>query len=240
MSLGCLHLLPLNLWLLLGRIVYVILLAKLLSRRVDDPRLVSFHLFPLACYLNIPILLPRLHRHRPLPRRNAVDLRFGVLFLRPFLVLLDVLQIVCNSFGLRDRSLAGDKVDEVILVHDWTVAFGAGLGSGLTGGEVGGKSGDGDVEVAILTKLGLLLTSFLVLFVVSLREVPTAVGTLLPPVKLLLVLLLEVDVEHLAAHCALLYVAPTVPEVRGHLRFRKILKTVVASLHCLVLHLEIF
>jgi hypothetical protein len=66
------------------------------------------------------------------------------------------------------------------------------------------------------------------------------VGTFLFSVKLLLVLLLEVDVEHLAAGLALLDVAAAVAEVRGHLGLGEIFEAVVASLYGLVLHLEIF
>lgn len=131
-------------------------------------------------------------------------------------------------------------MDEVVLVRDWPIAFGAGFGAGLAGGEVRGEGVDGDVEFAVLAKLGLVLASFFVLFVVGLGEVLGAVGAFLFSVKLLLVLLLEVDVEHLAAGLAFLDVAAAVAEVRGYLGLGEIFEAVVASLYGLVLHLEIF
>ncbi len=53
-------------------------------------------------------------------------------------------------------------MDEVVLVHDGSVAFGAGFSAGLAGGEVRGEGADGDVEFAVLAKLGLVLASFFV------------------------------------------------------------------------------
>lgn len=104
-----------------------------------------------------------------------------------------------------------------------------------------GESGHGNIQLAIFTKFGFMLASFLVVFVVRRGELFRAVRAFLLPVKLFLVFFFEVYVEHLVAGGALFDVPPAVAEMCCDLGFGEVLEAVVASLYGLAVHiLEIF
>lgn len=130
---------------------------------------------------------------------------------------------------------------EVIFIHDWLVAFGARLGPGLACCEVGSESSHGNIQLAVLTKFGLMLASLLVVFVIRRGKLFRTMWAFLFYVILFLVFFFEVYVEHLVAGGALFDVSPAVAEMCGDLGFRKVLEAVVTSLYGLAVHiLEIF
>jgi hypothetical protein len=132
-------------------------------------------------------------------------------------------------------------MNEVIFIHDWLVTFGAGLGPGFACCKVGSKGSHGNIQLAVLTKFGLVLASLLVVFVIRGGKLFRAVWAFLFPVKLFLVFFFEVYVEHLVAGGAFFDVSPAVAEMCCDLGFREVLEAVVASLYWFAVHiLELF
>ena len=147
-------------------------------------------------------------------------------------LLLDMLLIIpSRRLGFLLDALAGDNVQDVVLVGDGAIALGAGFGPRLAFLDVGGVGLHGYVEIAVLAIFGLLIAGGLVGFEVGGGEGFAAVRAVLKFVVLLVVLLLEVDVVHLMAGGAFFNVAPAVAEVGGHFGLGVLLEAVVAPLH---------
>lgn len=74
------------------------------------------------------------------------------------------------------------------------------------------------------------------LFEIRRREFFGTVRTLLLTMILLIMLLLKINIEHLLADRTFLDIPPTVAIMRGHLRLRKILATIIATFQGLAIH----
>jgi hypothetical protein len=145
--------------------------------------------------------------------------------------------VACRFFRLNDnRTFAADIVNEIVLVHDGLVAFGAGFSARLASCKVSCEGGDWDIELAVFAKPGFEFALFIVLLVISLREFLQAVRAFLLPVILLFVLLLEVNVEQLLANWAFLDVSSAVAEMSRHFGFGEVLEAIIASLKRFALH----
>lgn len=137
------------------------------------------------------------------------------------------------GLALLDDAPADGLVHEVVLVGDGLPAFVALLGPRLAGLQVRCVLAVGHIELAVLAELGPGRAALGVFSYLIGGELLLAVLAGLLLVELLLVLLLVVDVEHLAAVGAWLDVAAAVPEVGGNFRLGELLVAVVALLGCL-------
>jgi hypothetical protein len=94
-----------------------------------------------------------------------------------------------------------------------------------------------NIQLTIFTKLWLLIAFLLMSSKLSTRILSLTILAFILPMKLLLMLLLEIDIVHLLTNLTLLDVSPAVPKMSCHLRFRKIAQAVIATLQRLALHL---
>lgn len=141
----------------------------------------------------------------------------------PTPLLVDVFLIVINWLGHLDGPSALNFVNEIILVHDGSVALVAGFGTGLASLEMSGKARNRDVEETVFTILGFEVANFIVLLELAGWEGLLAVGALFLLVILLLMLVRKVNIVHFSAVVALLDVSAAVAEVSGHFGLREIL-----------------
>lgn len=119
---------------------------------------------------------------------------------------------------------------EVIFIHDWLVAFGAGFGPRFACCEVSCESSYGNIQLAVFTKFGLVLASFFVVFVIRRGELLRAMWAFIFPVIIFLMFFFEVYVEHLVAGGTFFDVSSAVAEMCCDLGFREVLEAVVTSL----------
>lgn len=87
--------------------------------------------------------------------------------------------------------------------------------------------------LTVFTEFGLVRTAVFMVTNISFRKLSVTVVAFLFAMKLLFMVLLEIDIVHLSTLLALFNVPSTVSEMGGDFRLRKHLKAVVALLHWL-------
>lgn len=139
------------------------------------------------------------------------------------LLLHYILLIVFGFFWCLYNSRTRTKVNNVIFIHNWLVAFGTRFSSRLALLKVRIVRLYRHIQLTIFTKFRLLITLLLMRSKLSTRILSLTILTLIFSMKLLLMLILEINIVHLFTNLTFLYVPSAIPKMSCHLRFRKIL-----------------
>lgn len=190
----------------------------------------------------LDVFFSRTNCHWLISGRDTLSRVFDDWFLISFLVLVQILLIVCRFFRLDSYNpITTNRVDEVVLVHDGPIALAARLCARLAGSIVGREGGNWHIKLAIFTKLGFMFTLLFMVFIVANREFFGTVFAFLFFMIFFLMIFFEVDVKHLLADRTFLDISSAVTKVSCNFRLREVLEAIIASFNWLIIHsLEIF